>query len=100
MVDPQRIIGFDWDAGNERKNVDRHQVFQAEVEQIFFNQPLLITEDRAHSQHEARYHALGQTAAGRLLHATFALRFEGTMIRIISARDMSRKERRFYEQAS
>ncbi len=100
MIELQRITGFDWDTGNERKNADSHQVSQAEAEQLFFHEPLLITVDTSHSQQEARYHALGQSAAGRLLHATFTFRFEGTKIRIISARDMSRRERRLYEQAS
>jgi len=100
MIDLRRIIGFDWDAGNERKNADTHQVSQAEAEQLFFGEPLVITEDISHSQQETRYHALGQTAGGRLLHATFTLRFEGEKIRIISVRDMSRRERRLYEHAS
>lgn len=99
MIDLQRITGFDWDTGNERKNADSHQISQAEAEQLFFHQPLLITVDTSHSWQEARYHALGQSAAGRLLHVAFNLRFEDTKIRIISARDMSRREGRSYEQA-
>lgn len=55
--------------------------------------------DASHSQHEPRHHALGTTAAGRLLHISFTLRGDGTLIRVISARDMHRKERTFYEQA-
>jgi len=100
MADLGRVTGFDWDAGNERKSVDKHQVSQAEAEQLFLHEPLLIIEDMAHSQTEARYHALGQTATGRLFHATFTLRAEATKIRVISVRDMSRRERRGYEQAS
>ena len=43
--------------------------------------------------------ALGKTAQNRLLHITFTLRQNGTMVRVISARDMHRKERKAYEQA-
>ena len=98
MVDWSRIKGFEWDAGNARKNADKHDVSQSEAESVFFNQPLLVLADRRHSQHEPRFHALGVTDSERRLHVTFTLRADDTLIRIISARDMHRKERRFYEQ--
>jgi len=98
MIDLQRITGFDWDAGNARKNRDKHGVSRAEAEQIFFNSPLLLAPDPAHSLEEPRFHALGITDRGRRLHITFTLRSEGRLIRVISAGDMSRKERKIYEQ--
>ena len=98
MIDLVRITGFDWDDGNARKN-DKHGVGQAQAEEIFFNQPLLMLDDLLHREQEARYHALGKTLDGRLLHVTFTLRGGGTLIRVISARDMHRKERSVYEQA-
>ena len=100
MIDLSLISGFDWDAGNDRKSVDKHGVSMAEAEQVFFNSPLLLLEDTAHSQQELRIHALGKTDEGRMLHISFTLRGSGQMIRVISARDMHRKERLIYEQAS
>ncbi|HAR30208.1 MAG TPA: hypothetical protein DCR65_01715 [Gammaproteobacteria bacterium] len=97
MIDLERITGFDWDDGNARKN-EKHGVAQAEAEEVFFNQPLLMLEDLRHRAHEARFHALGKTLDGRLLHVTFTLRGEDTLIRVISARDMHRKEKSVYEQ--
>ncbi len=91
-------IGFDWDEGNSRKN-EKHGVSQGEVEQVFLNAPLIVAEDVKHSQKESRLHALGRTDAERWLQITFAERQKGTLIRPISARDMSRKERAIYEQA-
>ena len=70
----------------------------AEAEQVFFNIPLLLLADARHSQQEARHNALGRTDEGRLLHITFTLRKAGSLIRVISARDMHRKERTIYEQ--
>lgn len=98
MIDLSWISGFEWDAGNTRKN-EKHGVSMAEAEQVFFNVPLLLLDDEKHSQQEARHHALGQTDTGRLLHLTFTLRKAGSLIRVISARDMHRKERTIYEQA-
>jgi uncharacterized DUF497 family protein len=98
MIDLQQITGFDWDDGNGRKSADKHDVSQAEAESIFFNDPLIVVEDMKHSRDEQRFHALGKTAQGRLLHITFTIRGDGALIRVISARDMDRKERRFYEQ--
>jgi len=97
MIDVQKIQGFDWDHGNAFKNL-KHAFEMLEAEQIFFNQPILLLEDPTHSVEEIRYHALGKTYVERLLHITFTLRGDGTLIRIISARDMSRKEREYYEQ--
>ena len=100
MIDFEKIEGFDWDESNDRKSEDKHQVSRAEVEQVFFNVPLVLVPDVKHSQTEARFHALGKTTAGRLLHITFTLRFEGRKIRPISAREMHRKERRVYEKSA
>ena len=97
MIDLALIDGFQWDEGNSRKSTDKHGVTQAEAEQLFLNEPLIV-EDKAHSLEEPRFHALGQTDTGRQLHVTFTLRREATLIRVISARDMSRKERLFYER--
>jgi uncharacterized protein len=100
MIDWTRVEGFDWDEGNSRKSTDKHGVSQAETEQIFFNDPLLVLDAPRHSEREARFHALGRTDAGRLLHVTFTLRHDDTLIRVISARPMHRKERVRYEQES
>lgn len=99
MIDWKQIAGFDWDSGNERKSVEKHAVSRFEAEQAFFNQPLLVLVDQKHSQREARYHALGKSDESRLLHITFTLRLDDTLIRVISARDMHRKERKVYEQS-
>ena len=100
MIDCTQVTGFDWDQGNARKNADKHGVSQAEAECMFFNEPLLVVPDPKHSQQEPRYHALGTTDSRRLLHITFTLRASGTLIRVISARDMHRKEKIYYEQVN
>lgn len=97
--DLDKVTGFDWDEGNARKN-DKHGVSASEAEQVFFNAPLLLLEDAVHSQQERRLHALGKTDEGRGLHISFTLRQSGTLIRVISARDLHRKERAIYDQAS
>jgi len=97
MIDLTRIEGFDWDEGNSRKSAAKHGVSQPEAEQVFLNQPLVAIDVR-HSASEQRYHALGRTDGNRLLHVTFTLRHDGTRIRVISARDMNRKERVIYER--
>jgi len=98
MIDLASITGFDWDSGNQRKN-EKHGVSVAEAEQVFFNSPLLVVSDEKHSGNEVRFHALGHTDEGRLLHVTFTLRKGESLIRVISARDMHRKERAIYERA-
>ena len=89
--------GFQWDAGNSGKNWERHHVTQGETEQVFFNRPVRVAPAKE-VQRERRYAALGQSSAGRLLTVVFTIR--GTLVRPISARDMSRRERRLYEQGN
>lgn len=98
MIDLSKITEFDWDDGNARKN-ERHGVSAGEAEEVFFSTPLLLVGDERDSQQEPRYHALAVTSAGRHLHVSFTLRRDDTAIRVISARDMSRKEKAVYEQA-
>jgi uncharacterized protein len=98
MADLGNVEGFQWDAGNARKSMDRHGVSQGEAEQIFFNRPLLVLVDERHSRAEPRFLALGATDERRMLHLTFTLRENGRLLRVISARDMHRNERARYEQ--
>jgi uncharacterized DUF497 family protein len=88
--------GFQWDDGNSEKNWISHQVTKSECEQIFFNQPLVIGNDEKHSKVEKRYYVLGQTDSDRLLYIVCTVR--QNLIRVISARDMSKKEREVYNQ--
>jgi uncharacterized DUF497 family protein len=99
MTNLTDITGFDWDKGNARKN-EKHNVSMAEAEQVFFNEPLLVLEDPKHSKKEPRFHALGKSDEKRQLHITFTLRQAGEKIRIISARDMHKKERVIYEKTT
>ncbi len=92
-----RCTGFDWDKGNREKNWMRHHVSIAECEQVFFNVPLLVAKDDRHSSVEPRYFVLGQTDAGRRLFVVLTVR--GELIRVISARDMSRREPEEYQDA-
>lgn len=91
-----RCESFDWDTGNALKVVTRHRVDPGECEQAFFGEPFIVDVDVKHSQHEARWRALGVTLAGRRLYVVFTLR--ESRIRVIAARDMNRKERQAYDQ--
>ena len=98
-MDLRNITGFDWDAGNARKN-EKHGVSPVEIERVFVNRPLLIAADHQHSQTEERFAALGITDEGRRLTVVFTLREEKSRIRPISARPMNRRERTTYEKAT
>ena len=87
--------GFEWDKNNADKIFKKHKVSISECEEVFLNLPLVMEEDRKHSDTEKRYYALGHTDAGRRLFVVFTLRKD--KIRPISARDMSGNERKVYE---
>jgi hypothetical protein len=87
--------GFEWNEGKSAKNLKRHDVSGSEGEQLFFNEPLIGAPDEKRSDTEERVHALGQTDSGRKLFVVCTIR--GELIRVISARPMSRREREVYE---
>jgi uncharacterized protein len=92
----QDCTGFEWDEGNSGKNWDLHGVSDAECEDIFFNQPLIVGSDLQHSKAEVRHYALGRTERDRWLFTAFTIRKK--LIRVISARDMTRSEKRKYAE--
>ena len=97
MYDFTEWNGFEWDEGNLLKNWEKHGVSASECEQIFFNRPLIVGSDDTHSQKESRSFALGTTDAGRRLFVVFTVR--DMKIRVISARNMSRKERKVFDES-
>jgi hypothetical protein len=100
MAKPRDILanctGFEWDDGNLTKNWDKHEVSEGECEQVYFRQPLIVRRDKKHSKLENRYYVLGRTDAERLLFMVFTVR--NNKIRIISARDMTRAEKKRYRK--
>ena len=89
-------IKFDWDEGNLNKNLHKHKITNEESEEIFLNPPITVIEDVKHSLYEPRFTALGKTDSGKLLTIIFTARSK--KIRIISARQMNKKERKLYEK--
>jgi len=92
----EQFSGFQWDNGNSDKNLIKHNVENWECEQVFFNRPLLVLDDPKHSVSEKRWAAFGKTDADRFLVIIFTER--NNLIRIISVRDMSKRERKFYHE--
>lgn len=88
-------IGFEWDAGNREKNLKKHRVTDAECEEVFFDPHKRMVGAPVSVGTETRHLLIGQTRQGRALFVVFAVRRE--KVRIISARDLNQKERRFLE---
>ncbi len=93
--DFSKIEGFEWDQGN-LEHIKKHEVGYNECEEIVINQPLIVNEDVVHSQIEERFRVYGQTNNKRLLLIILTIR--SNKIRVISARDQNKKERREYEE--
>lgn len=92
-------VAFEWDPANLLQN-EQFSVSDAEAEQVFFNEPLLLLEGDARAALSRRWQALGRTNGHRLLKISFALRGEFRRLRIVSARPMHRRERKAYAQAT
>jgi len=89
--------GFDWDEGNRGKNFRKHGITDAEIEQVFLNDPYFTSVDEKHSLQEPRERILGKTDTGKLVFAVYTIR--ANSIRDIYARGMNREEREQYDEA-
>ena len=98
MVILPQPLNFEWDQGNRDKNLIKHQVTLSECEEIFVSQSKLLFNDVLHSGQEDRYGVFGKTRLERRVVIVFTIR--NNKIRVISARDLNKKERKFYEEAS
>lgn len=94
MKNLPKPISFEWNKGNIDKNWEKHKIHFKEAEEIFLNRPLKIFKDIKHSQKEDRFVALGITDKNRKLYLVFTIRKK--KIRVISARNQSKKERSLY----
>lgn len=92
----EKCTGFQWDKGNSDKNWKEHRVLKSECEQVFFNKPLVVADDKKHSGIEKRWYLLGMTDSNRYLFIVFTIRKD--LIRVISARDMTKRERETYNE--
>ena len=98
MIALPEPVAFFWDKGNEQKILEKHGVTAQEVEEVFFDPQKKLLEDKFHSGSEDRYILIGQTKRQRLLFVVFSIR--NRQIRAISARDLNKKERPLYEEAT
>ena len=94
-LDVESLIGFDWDDGNVYKNEEKHGLNFKHIEEVFFNEPLLVIEDFLHSENECRCVAYGRDDNDLKIMVVFTVR--ANLIGVISAREMTKKEKKFYE---
>lgn len=92
----RKLVEFVWDKGNEGKNRLKHRVTDKECEEVFFDKKKKIFKDKLHSGKEERFRIVGKTKRQRLLFLAFTVR--GRKIRVISARDINKKEVYLYEK--
>ena len=96
MITIKKPLEFEWDKGNKDKNWLKHRVTNEECEEVFFDKNKKILKDVLHSDKEKRFIILGKTKKGRLLFVVFTIR--NKKIRVISARDINKKEVILYEK--
>ena len=94
----RKIISFEWDIHNRDKNFAKHRVTDAECEEVFFDEKKKVLKDLLHSGTEKRHITIGRTKNNRVLFTAFTIRKH--KIRVISARDLNKKERHLYEKES
>lgn len=94
----KKLRGFLWDAANRDKSQLKHKVNIQEAEEVFFDGKYKLLKDRLHSQKEHRFIVIGLTKSGRLLTVAFTVR--NNLVRVVSARPSSKRERGLYEKAS
>jgi len=93
-----RTIRFEWDQWNVQKNETKHGVSALEAESAFYDPSYRLFADGEHSTSiEKRFVLYGRSLENRVLMIGFTVR--GTLVRVITARPASRRERKIYETA-
>jgi len=90
------MMDFEWDARKAATNMRKHAVSFDEAASVFLDQLAVSGSDPDHSADESRYVTFGMSSLGRLLTVSHTYRPGG--IRIISARRVTRAERKIYEE--
>ncbi len=88
---------FEWDANKTASNLEKHEVSFQEASTIFGDSLSLTIRDPLHSDEEARFVTIGESAEREVLVVVHTYR--ETTIRIISAREATRRERQNYESS-
>jgi hypothetical protein len=98
MIIIPKPLSFEWDNGNQDKSWQKHQVSIVEAEEAFFDQNKKLYPDPIHSGKESRKILIGKTQKNRVLFIVFTIRKE--KVRIISARDLNKREKGLYEKTT
>ena len=92
------MIEFEWSSAKARANLKKYGVSFEEAQSVFYDEYARHFDDEAHSGKEERFIMLGMSIRSRVLIVCHCERSSGDIIRIISARKATRKERKFYER--
>ncbi|MFN0106401.1 MAG: BrnT family toxin [Bryobacteraceae bacterium] len=89
-------MDFEWDPVKAKNNLRKHGVSFEEAESVFYDLLAATVPDPDHSWDESRHLIVGLSAKNRLLIVSFADRIDNC--RIISARELTKSERRGHEE--
>ena len=89
-------IIFDWDTSKASTNKKKHGISFEEAKSAFLDENALVIHDPEHSDDEARFILLGLSTINHLLVVCHCYRRQDTVIRIISARNATKKESTYY----
>jgi hypothetical protein len=89
---------FSWDEEKNKQNYIKHGIWFEEAQTVWADPLSVEFLDPEHSQEEDRFLRIDQSTKERLLIIVFCERMEGKVIRIISARKTTKKEKKEYEE--
>ena len=90
------MIKFEWDSSKAATNLKKHGVSFEEAQSVFYDEFAVQFFDNDHSSDEERFLLLGMSTGARLLLVCHCERGAGHVIRIISARNATKRESAFY----
>jgi uncharacterized DUF497 family protein len=91
-------MDFDWDPAKAAENLRRHKVSFEEAATVFFDDLARVASDPEHSRDEDRFVIVGYSSKQRLLLVVHCYRDRDQVIRLISARTVTKKERKEFEE--
>ena len=98
MVELMDALKFEWDEDKNELNKQKHKISFETAKEVFYDELAILFDDPDHSIGEERFLIMGMLKSSKICIVSHCYRDKENVIRIISAREATKPEKRFYEE--
>ncbi len=91
-------INFEWDENKNEINKKKHGLSFETAQEVFYDEFAVVFDDPDHSVGEERFLIIGMTESSKICIVSHCYRNSDNIIRLISAREATKKEKKIYQE--